>query len=744
MSMEINEHVESCALHEFAEKAYLDYSMYVILDRALPHIGDGLKPVQRRIVYAMSELGLHASAQYKKSARTVGDVLGKFHPHGDSACYEAMVLMAQPFSYRYPLIDGQGNWGSCDDPKSFAAMRYTESRLSKYANNLLEEVAQGTVNWLPNFDGSLREPALLPARLPNLLLNGVTGIAVGMSTDIPPHNMQEVINACVHLLEHPAATLEDVCEFIQGPDYPTAAEIITSPAEIQKIYQHGLGSIKQRAIYHKENGDVVITALPYQVSGEKILEQIAGQMRAKKLPMVADLRDESDHENPTRLVVTPSAKRINVDDLMLHLFASTDLEKNYRVNLNIVGLNGLPRVFNLLELLQEWLVFRQGVVRQRLTYRLGKVDERLHILAGLLVVFACLDDVIEIVRFEDDPKRALMARFELSELQVNALLDIKLRQLAKLEEEKLLKEQTDLQAEKEKLEAILASERRLKTLVRKELQQTLKEHGDARCSPIVCRGEAKVLQEVDLVPTEPVTVVLSQKGWVRSAKGHQVEGQNLSYKSGDRYLAVAHGSSNQQVAFLDNTGRSYSLFAHLLPSARGHGEPLSRWFKLPTGASIQQMVMAQPEDHLVFTTSAGYGFIARCSALYGKNKAGKTFLNLSAEAKVLAPVTLSNVTDYVALLSSEGRLLILAAKNIANMSKGKGNKLLQLSADEQLLAVCVLMPSSELVVRTEKRQLTLAAKDWQVYVGERSRRGSKLPRGFQQALSLETPSQQSS
>ncbi|MGD2082983.1 MAG: DNA topoisomerase IV subunit A, partial [Chromatiales bacterium] len=574
-SLDLNfEGIERLPLRRFTEKAYLDYSMYVILDRALPHIGDGLKPVQRRIVYAMSELALSSTAKFKKSARTVGDVLGKYHPHGDSACYEAMVLMAQHFSYRYPLVDGQGNWGSPDDPKSFAAMRYTEARLTPYAQVLLQELGQGTVDWLPNFDGTLREPTVLPARLPNVLLNGSTGIAVGMATDIPPHNLREVASACIRLLEDPKADVEQLCEHVPAPDYPTEAEIVTPRRELIRIYQTGGGTVRLRARYQREQGDIVITALPYQVSGARVLEQIAAQMQARKLPMVEDLRDESDHESPTRLVVVPRSNRVDAERLMSHLFATTDLERTYRVNLNLIGLDGRPQVKNLRDLLTEWLQFRTETVTRRLKHRLGKVRDRLHLLEGLLIAFLNIDEVIRIIRTEDEPRPVLMRRFDLTEVQADYVLDTKLRQLARLEEVKIRAEQKELQKEQDWLEKTLGSRQRMRTLIRKELEEDTAKHGDGRRSPIVERAAAEALGQTDLAPSEPVTVVLSEKGWARAAKGHDIDPAGLSYRSGDGFLDAVHARSNQPVVFLDSTGRSYSLQAHSLPSARSQGEPL--------------------------------------------------------------------------------------------------------------------------------------------------------------------------
>ncbi len=732
------EGVEQLPLKEFTEKAYLDYSMYVIMDRALPHIGDGLKPVQRRIVYAMSELGLKATAKYKKSARTVGDVLGKFHPHGDSACYEAMVLMAQPFSYRYPLIDGQGNWGAQDDPKSFAAMRYTESRLAKYAELLLSEVGQGTVDWEPNFDATLEEPSVLPARVPNLLLNGTTGIAVGMATDIPPHNLREVVAACVHLLEEPKATLEDLCEFVQGPDFPTEAEIITPRADLLKMYAKGGGSVRARAVWEQEDGAVVITALPHQVSGSRVLEQIAAQMQAKKLPMVEDLRDESDHENPTRLVIVPRSNRVDLEEVMKHLFATTDLERSYRVNMNIIGLDGRPKVKDLRSLLSEWLVFRTDTVRRRLEYRLQKVKRRLYLLDGLLVAFLNLDEVIHIIRTEDEPKAVLMRRFNLSEEQTDYILDTKLRQLARLEEMKIRAEQEALAAERDKLEKILGSKQRLKTLVKKELLADAEEYGDARRSPIVEREAAQALDETALISADPVTIVLSEKGWIRAAKGHEVDAMALNYKAGDAFRAAVTGRSNQLAVFLDSTGRSYSIPAHTLPSARGQGEPLTGRVNPPDGAQFVDVLTGRPDDRYLLASDAGYGFVTKLENMFAKNKGGKALLNLPRGAKVLpvCPVTDVN-TDCIAAVTTEGRLLVIPLSELPEMAKGKGNKIIGIPAarvldrEEYVVGIAVVPAGESLTVLSGKRHLTLRAKDLEHYAGERGRRGAKLPRGFQ-------------
>lgn len=732
------EGIEQLPLKAFTEKAYLDYSMYVIMDRALPHIGDGLKPVQRRIVYAMSELGLKATAKYKKSARTVGDVLGKFHPHGDSACYEAMVLMAQPFSYRYPLIDGQGNWGAQDDPKSFAAMRYTESRLAKYAELLLAEVGQGTVDWEPNFDATLEEPSVLPARVPNLLLNGTTGIAVGMATDIPPHNLREVVAACVHLLEEPKATLEDLSQFVQGPDFPTEAEIITPRADLLKMYAKGGGSVRARAVWEKEDGAVVITALPHQVSGSKVLEKIAAQMQAKKLPMVEDLRDESDHENPTRLVIVPRSNRVDLEEVMAHLFATTDLERSYRVNMNIIGLDGRPQVKDLRSLLSEWLVFRTDTVRRRLEHRLQKVKRRLHLLDGLLVAFLNLDEVIHLIRTEDEPKAVLMRRFDLSEEQTDYILDTKLRQLARLEEMKIRAEQEELAAERERLEKILGSKQRLKTLVKKELLADAEEYGDDRRSPIVEREAAQALDETALISADPVTIVLSEKGWIRTAKGHEVDATALNYKAGDAFLAAAAGRSNQLAVFLDSTGRSYSISAHTLPSARGQGEPLTGRVNPPDGAQFVDVLAGRPDDRYLLASDAGYGFVTRLENMFAKNKGGKVLLNLPRGARVLpvSPVT-DVVTDSIAVVTTEGRLLVIPLRELPEMTKGKGNKIIGIPAarvrdrEEFVVGLAVVPVGESLTILSGKRHLTLKAKDLEHYAGERGRRGAKLPRGFQ-------------
>ncbi|MFF5863482.1 DNA topoisomerase IV subunit A [Pseudomonas sp. NPDC012596] len=736
--------VERRSLADFTEQAYLNYSMYVIMDRALPHIGDGLKPVQRRIVYAMSELGLDADAKHKKSARTVGDVLGKFHPHGDSACYEAMVLMAQPFSYRYTLVDGQGNWGAPDDPKSFAAMRYTEARLSRYSEVLLSEVGQGTVDWVPNFDGTLQEPAVLPARLPNILLNGTTGIAVGMATDVPPHNLREVASACVRLLDEPKATLEQLCEHIQGPDYPTEAEIITPRAEILKIYESGRGSIRMRAVYRVEDGDIVVTALPHQVSGAKVLEQIAAQMQAKKLPMVADLRDESDHENPCRIVIIPRSNRVDADELMQHLFATTELESTYRVNVNIIGLDGRPQLKNLRALLLEWLQYRIGTVRRRLQHRLDKVEKRLHLLEGLLTAFLNLDEVIHIIRTEEHPKQALIARFELTEIQADYILETRLRQLARLEEMKIRGEQDELLKEQAKLLALLGSDAKLRKLVRSELIKDAETYGDDRRSPIVERSEAKALSENELMPTEPVTVVLSEKGWVRCAKGHDIDATGLSYKAGDGFKAAAAGRSNQFAVLIDSTGRSYSVAAHTLPSARGQGEPLTGRLTPPPGATFECVLLPEDDALYVVASDAGYGFVVKGEDLQAKNKAGKGLLSLPNGAKVISPRPVANrEQDWLAAVTTEGRLLVFKVADLPQLGKGKGNKIIGVPGDrvasreEYVTDLAVIAEGATLVLQAGKRTLSLKPDDLEHYKGERGRRGSKLPRGFQRVDGLQ-------
>ena len=730
------EGIEQMPLRTFTERAYLNYSMYVIMDRALPFIGDGLKPVQRRIVYAMSELGLNATAKYKKSARTVGDVLGKFHPHGDSACYEAMVLMAQPFSYRYPLVDGQGNWGAPDDPKSFAAMRYTESRLSKISEILLSELGQGTVDYQPNFDGTLAEPQYLPARLPHILLNGTTGIAVGMATDIPPHNINEIADAAVMLLDNPKAGLDDVLEIVQGPDFPTEAEIISPKSEIRKIYEQGRGSIKMRATWKKEDGEIIISALPHQSSPSKVIAQIAEQMTAKKLPMLEDIRDEADHENPIRIVLVPRSNRVDTDALMAHLFATTDLEKSYRVNMNMIGLDHKPAVKGLLEILNEWLTFRRTTVTRRLQYRLDKVLSRLHILEGLMIAFLNIDEVIEIIRNEDDPKAELMARFNLSDEQADAILNLRLRHLAKLEENQLKAEQDELEKERLNLEAILGSERRLNTLIKKEIQEDAKKYVSPRMSQLVEREEAKMISESDMTPAEPVTVILSEMGWVRCAKGHDIDPKSLSYKAGDNYRAHACGKSNQAVVFIDSTGRSYALDPLSLPSARSQGEPLTGKLNLPAGATIEYVVMASEQQELLMASDAGYGFICKFEDLIARNKAGKALISLPENAKVMEPKTLANATALVVAMTSAGRMLIFPAKDLPALSKGKGNKIVTIPAanakerSELLVRLLLISDQASLEFHSGKRKIVLKPEDLQKFRAERGRKGSTLPRGL--------------
>ncbi|HEC28311.1 MAG TPA: DNA topoisomerase IV subunit A [Gammaproteobacteria bacterium] len=737
------EGIEKLPLKEFTEKAYLDYSMYVIMDRALPHIGDGLKPVQRRIIYAMSDLGLKAGSKYKKSARTIGDVLGKFHPHGDSACYEAMVLMAQPFTYRYPLVDGQGNWGSPDDPKSFAAMRYTEARLSGFSDLLLREVSQGTVDWIPNFDGTLKEPEVLPSRVPHILLNGISGIAVGMATDVPPHNLRELVSACIYLLDNPRATVTDLCKHIKAPDYPTEAEIITPVDEIRAMYANGTGAMRMRARYEKEGTDIIITALPHQVSGSKLIEQIAQQMIAKKLPMVEDLRDESDHENPTRLVITPRSNRVNIDELMNHLFATTDLEKTYRVNMNMIGLDGRPRVKNLQGILKEWLVFRTDTVRRRLQSRLDKVNEKLHLLDGLLVAFLNLDEVIRIIRTEDKPKKILMKKFRLTEIQADYILDTRLRQLARLEEMKIRQEQAELSKEKNNLEKTLGSNQRLKTLIKSELKSDVEEYGDDRRSPVVKRDIAQAMDESALISVEPVTVILSEKGWIRSAKSHEMDPATLSYKSGDKYQDSACGRSNQLAVFLDSTGRAYSIPTHNLPSARGYGEPLSGRLKPPDGASFVGVVMGQPDDLVLLSSDAGYGFVIRFEEMISRNKAGKRVLSVPKGACALAPIIIRSYDDdWIVAVTTEGHMLVIPLDEIPQLPRGKGNKIIAIPAarvaarEEYISAIICVQDGEKLTLYSGQRHKTMKPDEVDEYAGERGRRGRKLPKGYRSVHSM--------
>ncbi len=734
----LNGDIEQMSLTEYTESAYLNYAMYVINDRALPHIGDGLKPVQRRIIHAMNELRLGADAKYVKSARTIGDVIGKFHPHGDSACYEAMVLMAQPFTYRYPLVDGQGNWGSPDDPKSYAAMRYTESKLTAYAEVLLGELKQGTVDWVTNFDGTLTEPLNLPARLPNILLNGGSGIAVGMATDILPHNLNEVVSACIRLLDKPQSPLVDVMAHIKGPDFPTGAEIISPQQEIEQIYETGRGAIRARAIYHREDGDIVITALPYQVSGTKVLEQIAAQMQAKKLPMVVDLRDESDHESPTRIVVVPKSNRVDVEQLMAHLFATTDLERTYRVNFNMIGIDGRPRVRPLVELLNEWLRFRQDTVLRRLQFRLDKILDRLHILEGLLIAYLNIDEVIRIIRTEDKPKEALIRKFKLSDLQADAILDLRLRQLARLEETRIKGEQEELDAERVDIEKTIKSKARLKTLIKKELLADAETYGDERRSALIEREEAQAFKEKDLISTEPVTVVLSEKGWIRAAKGHDINAEELSYRSGDKFLQAMPGRSNQDAVFLDSTGRAYTAAMHTLPSARGQGEPLTGRFNPPAGAVYTGVALADKEAQFVVSSDAGYGFVVNLGDMTTKNKAGKSVLSVPKGGIVNQPALVADEkNEFIAAFSNEGRLLIFPVAELPKLGRGKGVKIMNIPkarVEERLefmSFVRVLTEVDTLVITSGKRTLSLKIDELEHYRGERARRGMKLPRGFQ-------------
>jgi topoisomerase-4 subunit A len=736
--------VEQIPLRSYTQQAYLNYSMYVINDRALPSIGDGLKPVQRRIIYAMSELGLKASSKFKKSARTIGDVIGKFHPHGDSACYEAMVLMAQSFTYRYPLVDGQGNWGSQDDPKSFAAMRYTESRLRDYADVLLGELGLGTVEWKPNFDGTMDEPEILPARLPNVLLNGGSGIAVGMATDIPPHNLNEVAKACIHLLDKPKATVNDLCKFIKGPDFPTEAELITPKEEILELYKTGRGSLKARATYTVESGDIIINALPFQVSGAKVLEQIAAQMNKKKLPMVVDLRDESDHENPTRIVIVPKSNRTDINAVMSHLFATTDLEKNYRVNFNMIGNNKRPQVKDIATLLKEWIQFRTTTVRRRLQYRLDKILDRLHLLDGLLIAYLNIDEIIKIVRKEEKPKPALVKKFKISERQAEAILELKLRQLAKLEEIKIKVEQKELNAERKTLEQLLNSATRLKTFIKKEIQADAERFGDERRTPIVKREEAKAYSETELLSVDPITIVLSNRGWMRAAKGHDVDPHALQYKSGDGFKIAARGKSNQLAIFMDSTGRAYSLPAHTLPSARGQGEPVSGKVNPPSGATFEGLVIGENEIDVLLASDAGYGFVGKIGDLISKNKSGKNILRIPKGGRVLPAVMLSDYgSDFIVSITNEGRMLMFPLSELPRLAKGKGNKIISIPTArvaerlEFVVALAVLSKDDTLTVHAGRRHHNLKPADLQHYRGERGRRGNKLPRGFQNVDRIE-------
>ena len=736
--------VEQIALKVYTQQAYLNYSMYVINDRALPNLGDGLKPVQRRIVYAMSELGLKQTAKFKKSARTIGDVIGKFHPHGDAACYEAMVLMAQPFSYRYPIVDGQGNWGSPDDPKSFAAMRYTESRLQKYSELLLSELGQGTVDWRPNFDGTLEEPEVLPARLPNVLLNGGSGIAVGMATDIPPHNLIEIANACIYLLDKPKASIFEICRIIRGPDFPTDAELITSAEEILELYRTGKGTLKARATYLKENGEIILTSLPYQVSGAKILEQIATQMQKKKLPMVVDIRDESDHENPTRIAIVPKSNRVDIEAVMSHLFATTDLEKNYRVNFNMIGINKRPQVKDIVTLLKEWLQFRTLTVKKRLQYRLDKIIDRVHILDGLLIAYLNIDEVIKIIREKDKPKPALIKIFKITEVQAEAILNLRLRQLAKLEEISIKAEQEQLNAERKTLEQLLKSSARLKTLIKKEIQADMAEFGDERRTPIVRREESKAFSEAELMSTEPVTIILSDRGWARSAKGHDVDPTSLQYKSGDSFKIAARGKSNQLAIFMDSTGRAYSLPAHTLPSARGQGEPISGRVSPPSGATFEGVVIGEDDSDIFLASDAGYGFVGKIRDLISNKKSGKAVLRCPNGSKILPALVLNDYdSELIVSVSNEGRMLIFPIAELPRLAKGKGNKIINIPASrvaerlEFLAAIALVSINDTITVYAGRRHHNLKPSDLAHYRGDRGRRGNKLPRGFRNVDRIE-------
>jgi topoisomerase-4 subunit A len=743
--MNLQSNYETIPLKEYAERAYLDYSMYVVLDRALPFIGDGLKPVQRRIVYAMSDLGLVANAKHRKSALTVGEVLGKYHPHGDSACYEALVLMAQPFSYRYPLIDGQGNFGSVEDSKSFAAMRYTESKLTPVAELLLSELDQGTVDFTPNYDGTQQEPSWLPARVPHVFLNGSTGIAVGMATDIPPHNLREVVAACIHVLDEPSASVAELCEHVKGPDFPTAAEIITPKSELAAMYATGVGSVRCRAIYVKEDGNVVVTALPHQVSPSKVLQQIDALAKAKKLPMLEDYRDESDHENPIRLVLFPRSNRVDVDEMMTHLFATTDLEKSYRINLNMIGLDGKPQVKNLKQIVAEWLRFRQDTVTKRLQHRLAKVERRLHLLEGLRIAYLNLDAVIRVIRTEDEPKPALMKRFKLSEEQTDYILETRLRQLARLEEMKINGERDTLEEERARIEVTLKSKSRLKTLIKEELREDAKKYGDARRSPLIEREAAQALDETALVASEPITVVLSTKGWVRAAKGHDVDATELGYREGDKFLQAAQGRTTQQAAFIDSTGRSYSTPAHTLPSARGNGEPLTGRFTPPAGARFDAVAIADPATKLVIASDRGYGFVTRFEALLANKKAGKQLISVEKDARVLAPALVADsARDRIVVVTTAGHLLMFSVADLPELDKGKGNKLIEipkakLSGGERVAGIAVVAEGKgEVTLYAGQRKLTLKWSDLVEYGGARAQRGALLPRGLQRVERIET------
>lgn len=717
-------------IEDFTEQAYLDYAMYVIHDRALPQIQDGLKPVQRRIIFAMSELGLSQSAKFKKSARTIGDVLGKFHPHGDSACYEAMVNMAQPFQTRYPYVEGQGNWGTSDDPKSFAAMRYTEARLTKYSQLLLAECKSGTVDWAPNFDGTLVEPKHLPAQLPNVLLNGATGIAVGMATDILPHNMTEVAKACALLLDEPDATLSKVMKHIKGPDFPSACEIIASSEQLKSMYKTGNGNIKARAIYKHKGKEITINALPYQASGSKILEQIASQMQQKKLPWVVDLRDESCHETPIQLVIVLKTAQVNADDVMNHLFATTDLEKSYRVNMNVIGLNRRPEVKGLVTLLSEWLEYRVHTTKRRLEYRLGVVEDRLHILEGLLLVFAKIEEIIRIIRKAEKPKQELMKQFKLSDDQAEAILELKLRRLAKLEETVLKEEQASLLEEQKSIKKVLGSKKLLNELVKKEITEVANEHGDKRLSKIVEKEPAEAIKLEVQIPEEPATVVLSEAGWVRRAKGHGIDGTTLSYKAGDEFLCSIETTTKTQLHFYDHTGRVYTTVTSELPSARGQGSALSQIFSPPSGATFINVTEAAGD--ILFISDTGYGFIAPSEAILTRNKTGKAVAK-TKDDKILLAIPVTN-KERVALVTEEGNLLVLGMEQIPRMTKGRGNKLV--NCGKSKLADAAALGGKQGLICHGKRDKSMDAKTLDAYFGERGRKGKKFPRGYGEIFSL--------
>ena len=727
---------QSISLKKYAEDSYLNYAMYVILDRALPNIGDGLKPVQRRILYAMSELGLNAGAKYKKSARTVGDVIGKFHPHGDSAAYEAMVLMAQNFSFRYPLVDGQGNWGSQDDPKSFAAMRYTESKLTAFANLLLEELKFGTVDWQPNFDGSLLEPIIFPAKIPSILLNGTSGIAVGMATDIPSHNLNEVLDATIQMLDKPSSNLEDILKHIKGPDFSNGAKLIINNDELNEIYSTGRGGYKIQANWFKEGNQIIINALPYQASGAKILEQIADQMQNKKIPMVVDLTDEGDHEEPVRLAITMKSNRVNPEDLMNHLYASTDLQKTYRVNMNLISLKGSPKVFSLIELLKEWLTFRKTTVTRKLEHRLDQVNDRLHIVEGLLIVYLDLDKVIKTIRESDEPKKDLIKYFKISEIQANAILEIKLRQLAKLEHVRLEEEKASLINEQKEIEKILGSSSRLKTLIKKELIEIKAEYGDVRNSPIESESNAKVFSEEETLVTEPITVILSSAGWIRSAKGHDIDPASLSYRGDDSLKDYCRGRNNQNAVFLDSQGKAFSIPGHTLPSARGLGDPITGRVSADSGVEFMSTVIGNDEEQFMISNSAGYGYISEFKNMVSSKKSGKAFMKLPKGAKVLKAFKVEDTHKFIVAVSNIGRLLIFSLSELPILAKGKGNKIINIpkakfeSEEEYLAHIALLADTSSLRIESGKQFLTIKIKDLENYISSRAKRGNLLPKGY--------------